>query len=138
MKKLIFVALVLFAPGAWAQLPTEVLVGNKQAHYIGYWQKDIDSTGRFNLFTLSRFAIDYRDNALSSISIEGQLTYQLRSWLGVSIGGGFEGAAFVPSVGLNLSYASQQSNFFLRFIPRSSWTIFIRSTYSGSSATRHG
>lgn len=117
MKKVIFIILVMYAPCAFAQIPTEVLIGNKQTQYISYWQKDLDTTGRFNLFTLSRFAIDYEDKAFNNFSIEGQLTYQIKNWIGISVGGGFEGEAFVPSIGLNLSYVNKKGDFFIETYP---------------------
>ncbi|WP_194972579.1 hypothetical protein [Aquiflexum lacus] len=117
MKNLIFIILVMYVSNAFGQIPTEVLIGNKQTHYINYWEKEIDSNGRFNFFTLSRFAIDYQDEAYNNFSIEGQLTYQITNWLGISAGGGFEGESFVPSIGLNLSYANTKGDLFIETYP---------------------
>ena len=81
----------------------EVLAGNKQAHYINYFNKDLDSTAKWNFFNLNRFTVNYKDKALNNVSIEGQLTYQFKPWIGLSAGGGFYGELFVPTIGLSLS-----------------------------------
>jgi hypothetical protein len=92
-------------------------VGHKQTHYLSFWQKEIDSLGKFNFFTLNRFAIDYNNQNLNNFSIESQLTYQFNNWFGLSVGGAYEGENFIPSVGLNLGYYNEQQNFFIEVYP---------------------
>ena len=118
MKKTFLVVIIAMTTSlTHAQIPIETLVGNRQVHYINFWQRDIDSAGRFNFFNLNRFAIDYKHKALSSFSTEGQLSYRIKNWVGLSIGGGFDGQNFVPTVGLNLSYANEKGDFFVDAYP---------------------
>jgi hypothetical protein len=95
----------------------EVLAGNKQAHYINYFNKDLDSTAKWNFFNLNRFTVNYKDKALNNVSIEGQLTYQFKPWIGLSAGGGFYGELFVPTIGLSLSYMNKKEDFFIQMFP---------------------
>ena len=95
----------------------EVLAGNKQAHYINYFNKDLDSTAKWNFFNLNRFTVNYKDKALNNVSIEGQLTYQFKPWIGLSAGGGFYGELFVPTIGLSLSYMNKKEDFFVQMYP---------------------
>jgi len=95
----------------------EVLAGNKQAHYINYFNKDLDSTAKWNFFNLNRFTVNYKDKALNNVSIEGQLTYQFKPWVGLSAGGGFYGELFVPTIGLSLSYMNKKEDFFIQMYP---------------------
>ena len=100
-----------------AQNVLEVLAGNQQAHYINYFDKDLDSTAKWNFFNLNRFTVNYKDKALNNVSIEGQLTYQFKPWIGLSAGGGFYGELFVPTIGLSLSYMNKKEDFFIQIYP---------------------
>jgi hypothetical protein len=100
-----------------AQNVLEVLAGNQQAHYINYFDKDLDSTAKWNFFNLNRFTVNYKDKALNNVSIEGQLTYQFKPWVGLSAGGGFFGELFVPTIGLSLSYMNKKEDFFIQIYP---------------------
>lgn len=100
-----------------AQIVLEALAGNKQAHYINYIDKDLDSTAKWNFFNLNRFTVNYKDKALNTVSIEGQLTYQFKPWIGLSAGGGFYGELFVPTIGLSLSYMNKKEDFFIQMYP---------------------
>jgi hypothetical protein len=100
-----------------AQNVLEVLAGNQQAHYINYFDKDLDSTAKWNFFNLNRFTVYYKDKALNNVSIEGQLTYQFKPWVGLSAGGGFYGELFVPTIGLSLSYMNKKEDFFIQIYP---------------------
>jgi hypothetical protein len=100
-----------------AQNVLEVLAGNQQAHYINYFDKDLDSTAKWNFFNLNRFTVNYKDKALNNVSIEGQLTYQFKPWVGLSAGGGFYGELFVPTIGLSLSYINKKEDFFIQIYP---------------------
>ena len=100
-----------------AQYVLEVLAGNQQAHYINYFDKDLDSTAKWNFFNLNRFTVNYKDKALNNVSIEGQLTYQFKPWVGLSAGGGFYGELFVPTIGLSLSYMNKKEDFFIQIYP---------------------
>lgn len=77
----------------------------------------MDSSAKWNFFNLNRFTVNYKDKALNTVSIEGQLTYQFKPWLGVSVGGGFYGELFVPTIGLSLSYMNKKEDFFLQMYP---------------------
>ena len=100
-----------------AQIVLEALAGNQQAHYINYIDKDLDSTAKWNFFNLNRFTVNYKDKALNTVSIEGQLTYQFMPWIGLSAGGGFYGELFVPTIGLSLSYMNKKEDFFIQMYP---------------------
>jgi hypothetical protein len=102
-----------------AQIVLEALAGNQQAHYINYIDKDLDSTAKWNIFNLNRFTVNYKDKVLNTVSIEGQLTYQFKPWIGVSAGGGFYGELFVPTIGLSLSYMNKKEDFFIQMYPTS-------------------
>ena len=118
MKKLIIVViLTIAAQKSFGQIPFEVMVGNKQTMYFGYIQKDLDSTGKWNIFSQGIFAVNYRDSSYNNISIDNQLTYQLNNWIGISAGGSFDGKKFIPSLGLSLSYINKKGDFFVTAFP---------------------
>jgi hypothetical protein len=100
-----------------AQIVLEALAGNRQAHYINYLDKDLDSAAKWSFFNLNRFTVNYTDKALNTVSIEGQLTYQFKPWLGISAGGGFYGELFVPTIGFSLSYLNKKEDFFIQMYP---------------------
>jgi hypothetical protein len=101
----------------YAQIPFEVMVGNKQTLYFAYIQKDIDSIGRWNLFSQGLYGVNYKDSSLNSISIDNQLTYQFNNWLGISIGGSFDGVQFIPTLGLSLGYLNKKGDFSITAFP---------------------
>lgn len=118
MKKSILVAIFIMATThTYAQIAVETLAGNKQSHYINYLDKTIDSSAKWNFFNLNRFTVDYKDKALNTVSIEGQITYQFKPWVGISVGGGFYGELFVPTIGLSLSYMNKKEDFFIQMYP---------------------
>lgn len=118
MRTLFFISFFLmFSLSIHAQVVLEALAGNKQAHYINYIDKDLDSTAKWNFFNLNRFTVNYKDKVLNTVSIEGQLTYQFKPWIGVSAGGGFYGELFVPTIGLSLSYMNKKEDFFIQMYP---------------------
>ncbi len=100
-----------------AQIVLDALAGNKQAHYINYIDKDLDSSAKWNFFNLNRFTVNYKNKAFNTVSVEGQITYQLKPWLGISAGGGFYGELFVPTIGLSLSYINKKEDFFIQMYP---------------------
>jgi len=100
-----------------AQIPFEIMVGNKQTQYFAYVNKDIDSAGRWNIFSQSIFAINHKDSTLHSISVDGQLTYMFNHWLGIAVGGAFDGIRFNPTVGLSLSYINRKGDFVVTAFP---------------------
>ncbi len=62
MKHYFLVAIFIMSTSySYAQIPFEVMVGNKQTLYYAYIQKDLDSVGRRNLFAQSLYAINYKD-----------------------------------------------------------------------------
>lgn len=128
MRKIFFVAIFLVATSSsFAQIPMEVLVGNRQVHYINYWQKDLDTAGRFNFFSLNRFLVDYKDSTLNNISFDGQFSYQLQDWIGISAGGSYTEGFFVPSLGLSLGYANRKETFLIETYP--TFLLFKQKVY---------
>ncbi len=118
MRNLLFTVLFgLITTNICAQSAVEILGGNKQTHYINYISKDLDSAAKWNFFNLNRFTVNYKDKALNTVSIEGQLTYQFKPWFGLSAGGGFYGELFVPAIGLSLSYMNKKQDFFIQLYP---------------------
>lgn len=118
MRTILFMTVFsLVSSSIRAQIALEALAGNKQAHYINYIDKDLDSSAKWNFFNLNRFTVDYKDKALNNVSIEGQLTYQFKPWIGLSAGGGFYGELFVPTIGLSLSYMNKKEDFFIQMYP---------------------
>lgn len=118
MKKYFLVAIFIMAiQHTFAQIPFEVMVGNKQTLYFAYMQKDLDSIGRWNIFSQGLYGVNYKDNSLNSISIDNQVTYQFNNWLGVSAGGSFDGLQFNPSLGLSLSYINKKGDFIITAFP---------------------
>ncbi|MCS6283705.1 MAG: hypothetical protein HUM72_24595 [Dolichospermum sp.] len=118
MRTLLFITIFLMlSVNIRAQIVLDALAGNKQAHYINYIDKDLDSTAKWNFFNLNRFTVNYKDKALNTVSIEGQLTYQFMPWIGLSAGGGFYGELFVPTIGLSLSYMNKKEDFFIQMYP---------------------
>ena len=101
----------------FAQIPFEVMVGNKQTLYLTYIQKDLDSLGRWNIFSQGFYAVNYKDPSLNSISIDNQLTFQFNNWLGISAGGSFDGLQFIPSLGLSFSYLNKKGDFSISAFP---------------------
>jgi hypothetical protein len=116
-KKLIITLLLSFNVVVRAQITIEGLVGNNYAHYISYTDKNLDSAKKWNYFNLNRFTVNYKNNALNTVSIEGQLTYQFKPWIGLSTGAGFYGEFFIPTLGLSLSYANDREDFFIQLYP---------------------
>jgi len=118
MRTLLFItSFLMLSASIRAQIVLEALAGNKEAHYINYIDKNLDGSAKWNFFNLNRFTVNYKDKALNTVSIEGQLTYQFKPWLGVSAGGGFYGELFVPTIGLSLSYMNKKEDFFLQMYP---------------------
>ena len=118
MRTLLFTVLFGFiTTNICAQSAVEILGGNKQTHYINYISKDLDSAAKWNFFNLNRFTVNYKDKALNTVSIEGQLTYQFKPWFGLSAGGGFYGELFVPAIGLSLSFMNKKEDFFIQLYP---------------------
>lgn len=118
MRRILVLVILLIAKvQSNAQTAIETLVGNRQVHYINYWQKDLDSAAKWNFFNLNRFTANYGDKSLNTVSIEGQLTYQFKPWLGVSVGGGYYGELFIPTIGLSLSYMNKKQDFFAQIYP---------------------
>lgn len=112
MRKPILIAMLVIATrNTFAQTPFEVMVGNKQTLYFAYIQKDLDSFSGWNIFSQGLYAVNYKDDALNSISIDNQLTYQLNNWFGISAGDSFDGLQFIPSLGLSFSYLNKKGDF---------------------------
>jgi len=118
MRNYILAAIFTMATqNTFAQIPFEVMAGNKQTLYFAYIQKDVDSIGRWNIFSQGLYAVNYKDTAQNAISIDNQLTYQLNNWLGISIGGTFDGLQFNPTLGLSLGYLNEKGDFSITAFP---------------------
>ncbi len=118
MRNYFLVAIFIMATQyTFAQIPFEVMVGNKQTQYFAFIQKDIDSVGRWSIFSQSIFAINHKDSTLNSISVDGQLTYMLNNWLGVAAGGAFDGNRFNPTFGLSFTYINLKRDFVITAFP---------------------
>ncbi len=118
MRNYFLVAVFIMATQyTFAQIPFEVMVGNKQTQYFGYIQKDLDSIGRWSIFSQSIFAINHKDSTLNSISVDGQLTYMLNNWLGVAAGGAFDGNRFNPTFGLSFTYINPKRDLVMTAFP---------------------
>lgn len=102
---------VLLSQYAHAQIPFEVMVGHRQTQYYAFIQKNIDSSGQWNIFSQSFYSVHYTDVSLNAINIEGQITYQISDWFGISAGGGFDGNGFVPTIGLSVEYINEKQDF---------------------------
>ncbi len=59
----------------------------------------------------SALAIDHNDKLFNNFLNEGQLSYRLKDWLGISVGGSFDGEVIMPTLGLNLSYLNKKGDF---------------------------
>lgn len=130
MRILFFTTIFLMVSGCIrAQIVLEALAGHKQAHYINYIDKDLDGSAKWNFFNLNRFTVNYKDKTLNTVSIEGQLTFQFKPWLGVSAGGGFYGELYVSTIGLSLSYLNKKEDLFIQMYP----TIGIAEGHSSPS-----
>jgi hypothetical protein len=101
----------------FAQIPFEVMVGNNQTQYFAYVQKDIDSIGRWNVFSQSFYTVNYSNSSLNAISSDNQLTYQLNDWLGISAGGTFDGLKFNPTLGLSIGYMNKKGDLIISTFP---------------------
>ncbi len=118
MKENILVAIFILATQySFAQIPFEVMVGNKQTQYFAYIQKDLDSIGRWNIFSQAVYAVNYKNISLNSMSIDNQFTYQFNHWLGVSAGGGFDGLRFNPLLGVSLTYFNKKGDLVITAFP---------------------
>ncbi|MBU6340915.1 MAG: hypothetical protein KGS48_05415 [Bacteroidetes bacterium] len=120
-KQLLGAIFAMVSLPAFAQIPFEVMVGNKQTQYFGYVQKDLDSVGRWNIFSQSIYAIQHKDKSLNSISIDGQLTCMLNNYIGIAAGGAFDGQQFNPTLGLSLTYVNDKRNFVITAFPTLQW-----------------
>ncbi|MCE2731781.1 MAG: hypothetical protein LW821_00300 [Flammeovirgaceae bacterium] len=111
----------LIALPSSAQVAVEVLTGNKQTHYINYLEKDFGEEAKWNYFNLNRFTVDYESKSNNSVSIEGQLTYNINTWFGFSAGGGLYGEVFVPTAGVSISLDKPDKSIFMQVYPTLGW-----------------
>jgi hypothetical protein len=115
---LLFFVLILFSgQPLFAQIPVEVLVGHRQTQHEFFFFKDIDSTNKFNLFSIANFAVDYKDLSRNSSSISSQLTYNLNQNWGISSGALFNGKEFSPLVAVSYQYGNKKGDFYMNLFP---------------------
>ncbi len=118
MGKAFLIAIFLMAiSSTYAQISNELLVGNRQAHYISYWQKDIDKLGKYNLFNLNRFVRDFKDVSYSNLSMDIQVSCRMNKWFGISTGAGYNGEIILPNIGFSLSFRNKKEDFFIEAFP---------------------
>lgn len=123
MKKTILTFILLIVClSSYAQISSELLFGNRQVHYISYWQKGIDSLGKYNLFNLNRFAKDFKNEAYTNYSIDAQLSYKIKRWFGIAVGAGYDGKTIQPTLGLSLSLRNKKGDFFIEAFPTIGFT----------------
>lgn len=128
-KTLLTVILLMACRSSYAQISSELLFGNRQVHYISYWQKDIDSLGKYNLFNLNRFAKDFKDKAYTNYSIDAQLSYRIKKWFGIAVGAGYDGETMEPTLGLSLSIRNKKGDFLIEAYPTISFAKKITPSF---------
>ena len=81
---------------SYAQIPVAVMMGEKQMQHEFFFFKDIDKKGKFNVFTMGQFAVDYDQQAFNSSLLSTQITYSYVPGLGVAGGLTFSNQQFRP------------------------------------------
>ena len=102
---------------SYAQIPVAVMVGEKQMQHEFFFFKDIDKKGRFNVFTMGQFAVDYEQEAFNSSLMSTQITYNFVPGLGVAGGLSFSNQQFRPLVALSLAYMNKKKDFLINLFP---------------------
>ncbi len=102
---------------SYAQIPIAVMMGEKQMQHEFFFFKDIDKKGKFNVFTMGQFAVDYDQQAFNSSLLSTQITYSFVPGLGVAGGLTFSNQQFRPLVALSLAYMNKKKDFLINLFP---------------------
>lgn len=100
-----------------AQTPFEVSIFQNRSSYFAYTQRDIDSAGKWNLFSQGNFTKYYTQSANNSITIDNLLSRQITRMFGITAGASFDGQQLTPAVGLSLEYLNPAETFYFNFLP---------------------
>ncbi|GEM_PF-3637787 len=114
---LVAVFALFFTRSAWSQIPIEVMVGNNQIQYQGYFFNTLDKKQRVSFFGMSRFAMDYDNKAFNNSFISSQLTYNLTQSWGISGGASFANNSLSPLLALSYSKFNKKGDFFMNLFP---------------------
>ena len=109
--------LLIFPTIGKAQIPVEVFVGHEQVQHEFFFFKDLDTNSRVNLFSMARFAVDYREPAFNSSFISSQLTYNFTPNWGLSGGAIYGDGVFAPIVAISYTYFTPKGDFFINLFP---------------------
>lgn len=108
---------MLVCTNSSAQTPFEVSFFRAHTSYFAYTQRDIDSAGKWNMFSQANFTKHHNEASANSLSIDNLLSRQISRMLGVTIGASFDGEQLTPTVGLSLEYLSPDETFYLNCLP---------------------
>lgn len=100
-----------------AQIPVEVMAGNKQIQHQFFFFKDLDANRKVNLFSMARFNRDYEEEAFNTSLISSQLTYNLTPNWGISTGASFINNDLSPLLAISYTYFSPKGDLFLSLFP---------------------
>jgi len=116
MKKS-FVVFVLFFVGCGlqAQIPVQIFAGHKAVEYDFFWDKNIDSEEKFNLFNFTSFRVQYDNNEYNAYEILTLATYNLSPKWGLSAGANFTDGHLNPQIAI--SYQLETEKFYMNVFP---------------------
>jgi hypothetical protein len=100
-----------------AQIPIEVLVGDKQVSHDFFFFKDLDEKKHYSVFTQGRFTVDYENEELNTTFLATYLTRNITEKWGVSVGGASNGQEFNPLVALSYTHASKDQRLLINLFP---------------------
>ena len=127
MKTAIRLLCLTLSTSLLAQTPVEVFVGHEQVQHEFFFFKDIDEKAKWNLFSVGRFAVDYKDEALNSSFISSQATYNFNSRWGISTGGIYSEGDFAPILAVSYIYTNPSGNLFVNLFL--TWIIREKAEY---------
>jgi hypothetical protein len=121
MKKVLLLLLLnlLSHTNLFAQVSTQLLVGNRSADYQFFWNKDLDKKKKLSLFNFTYYSLDYKNRQNSVYSIYQVGTYHINTNVGISAGGILAGGQFAPRI--SFSYQIQRHDLFLNVLPALSY-----------------
>ena len=100
-----------------AQIPVEVMVGHNQVQHEFFFFKDIDTSGKFDLFSTARFIVDYEESAFNASAINSQITYNFTESWGISTGGFFSDGDFSPLLALSYTFLNKKGDLVMNIFP---------------------